>query len=74
MKEFIMKYLDYTQFFQLPSNTFLGLVWLKLSTVSPVYIDINAIIFAGYMCCFALFDTICIILKTWKTPMEECYF
>ena len=26
-----------------------------------------------YMRPFARFDTIIIILKTWKTPMEECY-
>ena len=26
------------------------------------------------MWCFVRFGTICTILKTWKTPMEECYF
>ena len=26
------------------------------------------------MRCFARFGTICTIYKTWKTPMEECYF
>ena len=27
-----------------------------------------------HMWCFARFGAICTILKTWKTPMEECYF
>ena len=27
-----------------------------------------------YLRCFVRFDTICAILKMWKTPMEECYF
>ena len=26
------------------------------------------------MWCVARFRTMCTILKTWKTPMEECYF
>ena len=26
------------------------------------------------MWCVARFSTMCTILKTWKTPMEECYF
>ena len=29
---------------------------------------------AGYMWCFAQFGTICTIWKTWKAPVEECYF
>ena len=29
---------------------------------------------APNMWCFARFGTICRILKTWKTPMEECHF
>ena len=28
----------------------------------------------SYMRRFARFGTICTILKTWKSPMEECYF
>ena len=27
-----------------------------------------------YLWCVARFGTICTILKTWKTPMEECWF
>ena len=27
-----------------------------------------------YIWCFARFGTSCTILKTWNTPMEECYF
>ena len=27
-----------------------------------------------YFWCIARFGTICTILKTWKTLMEECYF
>ena len=27
-----------------------------------------------YILCFAQFGTICTVWKTWKTPMEECYF
>ena len=27
-----------------------------------------------YMWCFARLGTICIIQKTWKAPMKECYF
>ena len=29
--------------------------------------------FALHMWCVARFSTICTILKTWKTPVEECY-
>ena len=27
-----------------------------------------------YMWCAARLGAICVILKTWKTPMDECYF
>ena len=32
------------------------------------------VIFQTFLEHFSRFGTICTIYKTWKTPMEECYF
>ena len=42
-------------------------VWMLLYKFSEISQNTD-------MCCFALFGTIWAILKTLKTPMEECYF
>ena len=41
--------------------------WPNFNFCNPLLIEI-----LGNMWCVARFGTICTILKTWKTPMEEC--
>ena len=46
--------------------------WMCLKLTAKAHISWERCIL--YMWCVSRYGTICAIWKTWKTPMEECYF
>ena len=57
----------------LPYNNLLSFVTLTDESQSTWYFQLTFTLYMHYMRRFMGFGTICTILKTWETPMEECY-
>ena len=51
-----------------------GMKLRKKNSLLEILLQVVTYITLYNLWCFALFGTICAILKTWETPIKECYF